>query len=92
MSSIENENVCPRYIVRMGPVAPPARVRRRGGERRADLRQVIRSLAAALLSRQDERPLSRSGGGWPLPALLPLLTPTILIGRPVRQPQGQETS
>ena len=49
--------------------------------------------AVAILRRQDERSLSRSGGGWPLPALLPalLLAPAILIGRPVRQPQGQET-
>jgi hypothetical protein len=45
--------------------------------------------AIADLRRQDERPLSRSGGGRLLPALL--LTPPILIGRPMWQPQGQET-
>jgi hypothetical protein len=61
--------------------------RTRGRIRRLDLQAV------ADLRRQDERPLSRSGGGWPWPALLqvPLLATAILIGRPVRQPQGQET-
>ena len=45
--------------------------------------------AVADLRRQDEWSLSRSGGGRLLPAAL--LAPAILIGRPVRQPQGQET-
>ena len=59
----------------------PQRPRRR--VHRLDLQAI------ADLRRQDERPLSRSGGGRLLPAAL--LASAILIGRPVRQPQGQET-
>ena len=49
--------------------------------------------AIAGLRSHHKREFSRSGGGWPLPflRLLPLLASPILIGRPVRQPQGQET-
>jgi DNA-binding NtrC family response regulator len=57
MSSVENDKVCPEYLVRMAQVAPIARVGVRRSERRADLRQVIRAVAATLVSRQDERTL-----------------------------------
>ena len=56
MSSVENEKACPGHIARMAQVAP-ATIGFRRGERRADLRQVIRAVAATLASRQDERTL-----------------------------------
>jgi DNA-binding NtrC family response regulator len=54
MSSVENEKACPEYIV---PLSQLARVGVRRGERRADLRHVVRALAATLVNRQDERTL-----------------------------------
>jgi transcriptional regulator with AAA-type ATPase domain len=57
MSSVENERVCPGYAVPMAHVAPVAGISVRRGERRADLRQVIRAVASTLLSRQDDRTL-----------------------------------
>ena len=54
MSSVENEKVYPGYVVRLAQVAGVG-VRR--GERRADLRHVIRAVAAALVNRQEERTL-----------------------------------
>jgi transcriptional regulator with PAS, ATPase and Fis domain len=57
MSSVENEKGCPGYMVRMTHGAPFAGIGVRRGERRADLRQVIRAVASTFLSRQDERTL-----------------------------------
>jgi transcriptional regulator with PAS, ATPase and Fis domain len=54
MSSAEDEKVSPRYAVQ---VARAAKGALRRGERRADLRQVVRALAATVLARQDDRPL-----------------------------------
>ncbi len=55
MSSAENEKICPGYTVGLAKVAASIGVRR--AERRADLRQVVRAVAASLMNRQDERTL-----------------------------------
>jgi transcriptional regulator with PAS, ATPase and Fis domain len=57
MSSVENDKLCPGYAMSIGPSAPIARIGARQGERRKDLRQVIRAVAATLLNRNDERAL-----------------------------------
>jgi DNA-binding NtrC family response regulator len=73
MSSVENEGVraemtadgkCParesdaaEYAMRVAPIAVVGRMVMRRGERRSDLRQVIRAVAATLASRHDDRPL-----------------------------------
>ena len=62
MSSVENERVHsekvrPEYMMHVGPVASVGRTGMRRGERRSDLRQVIRAVAATLVTRHDERTL-----------------------------------